>query len=162
MTGLDSNLPETLLSVRTRPLFVMRLDVHPYQIIGGPEGAFRRVGVVPGGIFKGERLSGKIKEGGSDWQTVRAGGKVEIDCKLVLETDDGATIGCAYKGVRRGSPDVLKRLDAGETVDPSEYYFRTNPIFETTSRYDWLNGIIGIGIGQRTSSGVLYNVFEVL
>ena len=157
-----AELPETLRSVRSRPLFVMRLDVRPYQIVGGTESAFRRIGVVPGGVFEGERLSGAVLEGGNDWQTVRADGKVELDVKLCLKTNDDATIGMTYKGIRRGPPDVLNRVDGGEDVDPSEYYFRTNPVFETASAYNWNNGIIAVGIGYRTSLGFIYSVFEIL
>ena len=155
-------LPETLHSVRSRPLFVMRLDVRPYQIIGGAESAFRRIGVVPGGVFEGERLSGTVLEGGNDWQTVRADRKVELNVKLCLRTNDGAMIGMTYKGIRRGPSDVLDRVDGGEDVDPSAYYFRTNPVFETASAYEWINGIIAVGIGYRTSLGVIYSVFEIL
>ena len=67
-----------------------------------------------------------------------------------------------YKGIRRGAKDVLKRVDDGENVDPSEYYFRTNPVFETASEYDWINGIISVGIGDRTARGVTYSIFEIL
>ena len=161
--GFDfAGLPDSLRAVRSRPLFVMRLDVRPYQIIGGVEGAFRRIGVVPGGVFEGERLSGTILEGGNDWQTVRADRAVELDVKLCLKTNDDAMIGMTYKGIRRGLSDVLDRVDRGEDVDPSEYYFRTNPVFETSSLYSWMNGIIAVGIGYRTSLGVIYSIFEIL
>jgi Protein of unknown function (DUF3237) len=161
-TKLSDGLPEVLASVQTRPLFMMRLDVQPYQIIGGPDGAFRRIGVVPGGIFEGERLSGKVLPGGSDWQTVRSDGSTLLDVKLVLETTDGALIGMTYKGIRRGPAEVIDRVNKGEDVDPATYYFRTNPVFETASRYSWINGILAIGAGYRTPAGVIYNLFEVL
>ena len=65
-----------------------------------------------------------------------------------------------YRGIRRGPPDVLRRLDRGEDVDPSAYYFRTNPVFETASPCDWINGIIAVGFGYRTSLGVVYSVLK--
>lgn len=159
---LSDGLPEALARVRTRPLLTMRLDVLPYQVVGGPDGAFRRIGVVPGGIFEGERLSGKILPGGSDWQTVRSDGSTLLDVRLVLETTDGALIAMTYKGLRRGPADVIARVNKGEDVDPAEYYFRTNPMFETASRYSWINDILTIGAGHRTPAGVIYNLFEVL
>jgi len=58
--NLRDGLPGALREVRTRPLFVMPLDVHPLQIIGAAPGAYRRVGVVPSGIFDGEHLSGQV------------------------------------------------------------------------------------------------------
>jgi hypothetical protein len=69
--GLNDNLPDVLKTVRTRPLFVMQLDVRKLQIVGATPGAYRRVGVVPGGSFEGEWLSGEVLDGGSDWQAVR-------------------------------------------------------------------------------------------
>jgi hypothetical protein len=161
-SNLNGDLPEVLKSVRTRPLFVLRLDVLPYQIIGGPEGAFRRVGAVPGGTFRGDRLSGKVLPGGNDWQTVRGDGSTVLEVKLVLQTTDGALIGMTYKGIRRGPADVIERINKGEDVDPSTYYFRINPVFETASEYMWINGIIAIGSGYRNPGGVIYSLFEVL
>jgi hypothetical protein len=162
-TGLNENLPDALRSVRTRPLFVMRLDVKPLQIVGATPGAFRRVGVVPGGAFEGERLSGIVLDGGSDWQSVRADGSTTLDVRLVLETEDGALIGMSYRGIRHGSTDVLQRLERGEAVDPASYYFRINPLFETSStQYDWINRVVALGIGHRRADGPVYSVFEVL
>jgi len=57
----------------------------------------------------------------------------------------------------------MERLLRGDTVDPSEYYFRTAPLFETASqKYGWLNRILAIGIGRRSSREVAYTVYEVL
>jgi hypothetical protein len=163
MPAIPTKLPASLLSMRTRPLFVMQMDVQPYQIIGGAPGAFRRVGVVPGGIFEGERLSGKVLPGGNDWQTVRSDGSTLLEVRLVLEAADGATIGMSYKGLRHGPGDIIERVNKGEDVDPAAYYFRTNPTFETgAAAYSWLNGIIAVGVGYRTPSGVIYSLFEIL
>jgi hypothetical protein len=162
-TDLNKDLPELLTTLRSRPLFVMELDVRPLIMVGGSPGAFRRIGVVPGGVFQGERLSGKVMEGGSDWQTVRSDGATTLDVRLSLETGDGALIGMTYRGIRRGPPDVIARIERGEVVDPASYYFRTNPVFETGDpRYDWLNGILAIGIGHRLAGGPVYSVFEIL
>ena len=86
--GLDHDLPITLREVRTRPLFVMRLDVRPLQIVGATPGVLRRIGVVPGGVFEGERLSGEVLDGGSDWQAVRSDGSTTLDVRLVLKTSN--------------------------------------------------------------------------
>jgi hypothetical protein len=162
-TSLSHDLPEVLQTVRTRPLFVMHLDVRKLQIIGATPGAFRRIGVVPSGSFVGERLSGEILEGGSDWQTIRGDGSMTLNVRLVLKTTDEALIGMTYQGVRHGPPDILARIDRGEVVDPASYYFRINPLFETAApKYDWINRIVAIGIGHRQADGPIYSVFEVL
>jgi hypothetical protein len=162
-TKLNDSLPEVLKSVRTRPMFVMRLDVRPLQIVGATPGAFRRVGVVPGGSFEGNRLSGEVLDGGSDWQAVRKDGATTLHVRLVLKTTDDALIGMTYHGVRYGPPDIVDRIEKGEVVDPTSYYFRINPLFETsTAKYDWINRVVAVGIGHRRADGPIYSVFEVL
>src|SRR5271155_3342467 len=104
-TSLTDNIPDALKTVRTRPLFVMRLDVRKLQVIGATPGSYRRIGVVPGGVFEGERLSGEVLEGGSDWQAVRSDGAATLDVRLVLRTKDDALIGMTYRGLRHGPAD---------------------------------------------------------
>jgi Protein of unknown function (DUF3237) len=161
--GLDHDLPITLREVRTRPLFVMRLDVRALQIVGATPGVHRRIGVVPSGAFEGERLSGEVLDGGSDWQAVRSDGSTTLDVRLVLKTTNGVLIGMTYRGVRHGPPDVIARLENGEAVDPTMYYFRIAPLFETASaEYAWINNVVAVGIGHRRADGPLYSIFEVL
>ena len=157
------DLPAALKSVQTRPLFVMRLDVKPLVIVGETPSLFRRVGIVPSGTFAGDRLSGKVLDGASDWQTVRSDGSITLDVRLTLQTDDGAHILMSYRGIRHGATDVIQRLDKGEDVDPASYYFRTTPTCDAPSgKYDWLNRTLAIGVGHRFPSGPVYSVFEVL
>jgi hypothetical protein len=141
----------------------MRLDVRGPLIVGATPGAYRRVGVVSGGSFEGDRLSGEVLDGGSDWQTVRRDGATTLDVRLVLKTTDDALICMTYRGVRYGPPDVVVRIEKGEVVDPTSYYFRINPLFETaTAEYDWINRVVAVGIGHRRADGPIYNIFEVL
>jgi hypothetical protein len=161
--SLTDNLPDALKTVRTRPLFVMRLDVRKLQIIGATPGSYRRIGVVPGGVFEGERLSGEVLEGGSDWQALRPDGAIALDVRLVLKTTDDALVGMTYRGLRHGPVGVIERIERGEAVDPDSYYFRTNPLFETAApQYDWINRVIAVGVGHRLAEGPVYSVFEVL
>jgi hypothetical protein len=160
--GLQDRLHDVQRTVRTRPLFTMRLDTK-LLIIGATPTTTRRVGIVSGGTFEGERLSGRVLDGGSDWQSVRSDGSTLLDVRLNLETDDGALICMAYKGVRHGPREVIQRLESGETVEPTSYYFRISPMFETAAeKYGWLNGIVAIGIGHRFSEGPIYGIFELL
>jgi len=162
-TTLNDNLPEVLRSLRTRSLFVMRLDVRNLQNVGATPSGYRRIGVVPGGSFEGERLSGEVLDGGNDWQTVRTDGATTLNVRLVLKTKDEAVIGMTYRAIRYGPPDVVARIEKGEVVDPTSYYFRINPLFETANaNYDWLNRVIAVGIGHRLADGPIYSVFEVL
>ncbi|HUL40319.1 MAG TPA: DUF3237 domain-containing protein [Burkholderiales bacterium] len=162
-TDLNDDLPEILNNVRTRPLFVMRLDVRKLLIIGATPGGYRRIGIVPGGSFSGERLSGEVLEGGSDWQSVRSDGATTLDVRLTLKTNDDALVCMTYRGLRHGPPEIMERIENGEVVDPTRYYFRINPLFETSAaKYDWINRIVAIGIGHRRVDGPIYSIFEVL
>jgi hypothetical protein len=152
-----------LSPLRSRLLFEMDLLVDPPHDLGGPAGAARRVGNIPGGTFTGERLRGTILPGGSDWQTLRSDGAVLLDARLLLMTDDGALIGMTYTGIRHGPPEIIASLAAGEPVSPEAYYFRTVPSFVTSDpRYEWLNRIVAIGIGHRNPRGPLYRIEEIL
>jgi hypothetical protein len=60
------------------------------------------------------------------------------------------------------APQVRQRILEGEDVDPSEYYFRTTPVFETGSEsYGWLNRLVAVGVGRRTATGMVTDVFAV-
>ncbi len=124
-----------LKSVRTRPLFVMHLEVKPLQIVGATPTAYRRIGVVPAGSFEGEAL---VRRGARRRQRLaereRADGATTLDVRLVLQTQDGALIGMTYRGIRHGPADVIQRMEHGETVDPASYYFRINALFRKRQR----------------------------
>ena len=148
---------------QTRPLFVMRLAVDALVSIGGPDDIQRRIGNIPGGSFEGERLRGTVLSGGTDWQIVRGDGAVELDGRIVLQTDDGALIAMTYTGLRHGAADVMAKLGRGEVVDPADYYFRIVPRLTTSEpRYAWLNRIIAVGIGHRLPEGPTYFVHQIL
>lgn len=133
------------------------------HIVGGPPGAGRRIGDIPGGSFAGDRLRGTILPGGTDWQIERGDGVLQLDARIILRTDDDALIAMTYGGLRHGPADVMARLGRGEAVDPADYYFRIAPSFSTSDpRYEWLNRIVAIGVGHRAARGPIYEVYEVI
>ena len=122
----------------------------------------RRIIGITGGQFFGERLSGRVLPGGADWQVIRGDGVADLDARYTLETSDGALIYVRNKGYRHGPAEVLKKLSSGENVDPSLYYMRTTPWFETgDARYAWLNRIVCVATGARRPAAVELDVFEV-
>ena len=158
MTSIAA-LPDSLQSLRWKHLFTLKLEVTAVQKIGSDP----VIGVVSGGEFSGARLSGRVLEGGSDWQRITSDGAAHLDCRIVLETTQGALIAMTYQGVRSGPAEVLARLAKGEAVRAEEYYLRINPLFKTQSPEDeWLNRIVAVGTGQRLPTGPVYNVFEIL
>ena len=111
--NLSASLPESLKSLNTKHLFTMQLNVKPIVIIGQTPNGFKRASVVPGGVFDGDRLSGIVLDGGTDWQTVRPDNAVMLDVRLNLQTTEGDLISMAYQGIRAGAADVLQRINAG-------------------------------------------------
>jgi len=150
--------------LKSKHLFDLTIQLHPIVDLGATPAGERRIVPVSGGQFTGERLNGNVlSHAGSDLLLTRADGSFQQDVRLALRTDDGAIILMTYRGVRHSSPEVNARVARGEAVAPSEYYLRTAPFFETAApKYAWLNKIVSVGIGERLSGGVLYQVFEIL
>jgi hypothetical protein len=145
-----------------QPLFRAEITLGPPQELGETPQGRRRIIPITGGRVSGERLSGRVLPGGADWQLVRADGVAELDARYTIETTDGALVYVANRGVRHGPPEVLRKLAAGEPVDPALYYMRTTPWFETgDARYAWLNRIVCVATGARRAAAVELDVFEV-
>jgi uncharacterized protein DUF3237 len=145
-----------------QPLLRAEITLAPPQELGAAPLGRRRIIPITGGRFRGERLSGRVLPGGADWQIVRADGVSQLEARYTLETDDGALVYVHNTGLRHGSPEVLARLSAGEPVDPSLYYMRTTPTFETGAvKYAWLNRVVSIATGARLANAVELEVFEV-
>ncbi len=161
---LSEILPKEMTELRTRPLFTLLLDVAPPINVGKSPGIDRRIGVITGGRFEGEKLRGTLLPGGSDWQAVRPGdGAFMLNVRICLKTDDDAIISMNYPGIRHGPKDVLDRIARGEVVKATDYYLRISASYETASeKYGWLNNILSVGIGHRLPEGPIYQMFEVL
>lgn len=148
--------------MQTQKLLQIEITLAAPQELGDTPHGRRRIIGITGGRFSGERLSGRVLPGGADWQVIRADGVADLDARYTLETNDGALIYVRNRGYRHGPAEVLRRLAAGENVDPSLYYMRTTPRFETgDARYAWLNRIICVATGARKSASVELEVFEI-
>jgi hypothetical protein len=148
--------------LRLEPLLRAEITLAPPQELGDAPHGRRRVIAITGGSFRGEKLAGRVLAGGADWQVIRADGVAELDARYTLETTDGALIYVRNFGYRHGPPDVIRRLMAGEAVDPARYYMRTTPLFETgAERYRWLNGLICVASGARRAHAVELEVSAV-
>jgi hypothetical protein len=150
--------------IQTRHLFTLKIEVARVVELGVTPNGQRRIATVSGGTFEGEGLRGTIQPSpAGDWLLLRPDGVLVLDVRLTLETDDQQLIYMTYRGLRHGPADVMARVNRGEAVDPSAYYFRTTPVFETaSSKYERLNRILSVATGRREPAGPIYDVYEVL
>jgi hypothetical protein len=148
--------------LKLQPLFRAEITLAPPQELGETPHGRRRIIPITGGRVSGERVSGRVLPGGADWQVIRADGVAELDARYTIETADGALIYVANRGVRHGPAEVIRKLAAGEPVDPALYYMRTTPWFETgDTRYAWLNRMVCIATGARRAAAVELEVYEI-
>jgi hypothetical protein len=58
---------------------------------------------------------------------------------------------------------VIAAIARKEKVDPSTYYFRTTPRFETGhAKYAFLNRLLAVATGDRRPDGPVYTIHEIL
>ena len=131
---------------------------------GVDEGRRRREVPILGGRVEGPRFNGAVLPGGADRQSIRiADGVATIEARQTLRHEDGTVIEMINTGVRRGPPDVMARLAAGEAVDPHEYDFRAPPRFiAEPGPHDWLTDSVFLCVGKRGPSGVELDIHLVL
>jgi hypothetical protein len=147
----------------SRLLMTLEVAVLGAQRVGAVPLGNRLTAPIGGGHFEGPRLRGKVLPGGGDWTLLRGDGVLELDLRLTLETDDGALIHMTSFGLRHGPPEVIAALARGANVEPSTYYFRTTPRFETAHpRYEFLNRLLAVSDGDRRVGGPVYTIYEVL
>lgn len=144
-------------------LFQIKIEVSSAIELGRtPYGQLRRIDSFLEGRFEGPKLSGTLV-GGNDLRLTRFDGAFHPDVRALLHTDDGHDIQMTYEGIRSAPDEVWERVERGDEVDPSEYYFRITARFETGSeKYGWLNRVLAFGSGVRLQSGPVYDVYQVL
>ena len=150
------------LSHRHLTTLSLKVDLAAIFPIGDVHAGRRLVAPVAGGRFEGDRLSGSVLPGGSDWVTQQPDGSASIDVRLMLETVDGARLGLTYQGRFIGAPGLMQQFVAGQPIDPAEFSLQTVAKFETgDARYVWLNDAIVIGVGEQTATGPAYQLYEI-
>jgi hypothetical protein len=156
----------TTLAIGTTFLFDLVAELESRVEFGsGPLGR-RMFDRVRTGTFTGPRLRGDVLPGSGDPLLIRADGTAVIDARAVLRTDDGAHILMTYAGRAVIPEDVRPAFNDAATrheIDPSRYYIRTVPVFETGApQYAWLNSIVAVGHGfVAPGGGIGYRVFAV-
>lgn len=127
----------------------------------------RRIVPILGGTCEGRErfralLTGRVQPGGADWQLIHEDGFTEVDARYTLETDRGDLIYVQNRGIRHAPPEIIKKLLAGEVVDPSLVYFCSTPQFETAAPdLQLLTRAIFVGVGERYPSEVVIRFWMV-
>jgi hypothetical protein len=144
-------------------LFRMVLSVGAPQMVGPTRQGELRVVPVTGGKAEGPRFNGEVLPGtAADWLRVDPDGTAHMDVRLTLKSATGGVVYMHYSGIRTGAPEVLARLNSGQPVDPSEYYFRIAARFDTGApELAWMNKVVAVGVGQRPPSGPTYDIYAV-
>lgn len=153
------------MELKSEFLYRAHIDVEGFYEVGETFRGTRSIVRVKGGWFEGPKLKGDILQGTGDWFIVRPGGVAEGDVRDTYRTHDGHVIYVSYRGIIDMSPETWARLHNGEDVDPSEYYFRAQPMFETAVKdnpYSWLNNILAVSVGKQEALGVTYDVYQIL
>jgi hypothetical protein len=142
--------------------FEVRAEVADPTVVGQVPNGLRRIIDIVGGTFEGPRLKGKVLPGGADWQIIKEDGFTEVDARYTLQTDAGDLIYVTNLGIRHAAPEVMRRLNAGETVDQRDIYFRAVPKFEAAAPdLQWLMRSIFVATGERYPNGVIIRFWRV-
>lgn len=150
-------LPDPVLSFA----FEARVTCAPSERIGHGVGEELWFTPIVGGTMDGPRLQGEVVAGGGDWSTTR-GEATELDARYLLRASDGALIDIVNRGFWRASKDVEARLEAGEEVDESEFYYRTAPVFRTDApAHAWMASTVFVGLARQEGDQVCIRFFEV-
>jgi hypothetical protein len=144
----------------------MEATLEPTIDVGLGARGHRMIANVTGGWVDGPRLKGKVLPSGADWFIMNtAMGLVNLDVRALVETDDGAHIYAHYLGRIVIPPELAEAVMGMEErgqVDPDKYYFRTAPLYETgAEKYQWLNTIQAVGVGEIIPGGVAYEIYEI-
>lgn len=136
------------LRATLRPLCHITYELaDPIAVSTGPAGS-RMIGEITAARYDGERLMASLKgRAAADWAFVEPSGRVLVDARLTLETDDGATILVTYTG----------RMNTATAGVYSAMYFETGD-----ERYEWLTRILGVAKGSFKGESLEYEVYELV
>jgi hypothetical protein len=145
-------------------LYRAHLDAEGFYEVGETFRGKRSIVRVKGGWFEGPKVKGEILQGTGDWFIVRPGGVAEGDVRDTYRTHDGHIIYVSYRGILNIPAAIWGQLGRDEEVDPTSYYLRGQPMFETATNtpYSWMNNIVSVSVGRQEAMGVTYDVYQIL
>jgi hypothetical protein len=139
------------------------VDVDPPITIGTTVDGVRRVVPIRGGRVHGPGVTGTVLNAGADFQQYPAEDLAYLVANYILELEGGHHVLVENLALRTGDPEDLRKVMAGEPVDPARIYFRCVPRLtsDEAGPYGWMNRTLFIGTGQRRPNGVRIDIFRV-
>lgn len=138
------------MAIELEPLGTLTITIaEQTHLPGTPQGG-RLVGEAGECVWESERVRARQRgRSASDWVRIHADSSVEVDARILLETDDGAVIAMTYRGKADRPP-----AEGGVIL--------TTPTFETNDvRYAWLNRVQAVGKGRRTGATLVYELYAL-
>lgn len=145
-------------------IFSIEIKVDKPIVVGQDDIVGRRqlIPIISGEV-RGKDFNGKVLPGGIDSQIIRPDGKCELSARYAIQLDDGAAIYIENNGIRTVPAEYVEDVKQGKFVDPSVYYFRTVPTFETYNpKYKWLMDYIFVCYATRLPENVLLKFYKVV
>lgn len=118
--------------------------------IGRIDDGVRRIVPILGGTFEGDGFKGEILQFGGDWQVVRESGRIDLDARYTLRTDEGEHLYVDNIGSRFIGREAAATLMSGRPVDQTRARSHGYMRIETGSeRLSWMNDRLFIPRGRR-------------
>lgn len=118
---------------------------------------------VASGEIDGPLLQGKvIPMSGGDWPRMWPSGLIEFEAHYMIEASDGTPIYIHNRGIAYSSPDVVLKIESGQSVSPNETYLRITPRFEVPAGpHDWLARTVFVGTAERQGNETQFEYYAV-
>lgn len=121
----------------------------------------RRIIDITGGTISGPKFNGRVRNGGADFQIIRANGLTELHARYTIEDEAGNMVYVVNDGIRFGPKEALDKIKRGEPVDPALIYFRSFPRFETSvGKYAWMMESLFVATGVRRPDAVELSIYR--
>lgn len=129
-----------------RPLCLATYTLGETTTVSTGPGGTRLVAEIADARFEGDRLCASLHgRASADWAIIDTDGRIRVDVRMTVKTDDGAIVLITYQG--RG-------------MSTTSY---SAPLFETgDERYVWLTRIQAVGKSHFDGDRLHYEMFEVV
>ena len=150
--------------MKLEELFTYQVQISkPIKVGRSPKG-IRTLFQITGGSVDGPALNGKvIPYLGGEFQQIGDDGRLQLDVRMGIETDDGVTIYVTYQGLFECFDDVIEIMRNNDgACQFGDAYFVNQLRFESGhEKYAWLNNIVCVAEGRMANSKTIeYRVYK--